>query len=193
MRSWHDPHPTEQESPPPSPEEKPSSGAAFGDEAAYAAAYATLTAEPQGATDNLPLAAIDLAAAEQQAATGSGQNHSSPQHLKLFYRNSQEFFTQYLRHIYRRDVGEEGRAEFRWSARWWECTEAVVRMDAMWRAWEHLRTGDNLCLSVWFQDHADYHMAILLSPEGPFAHSKDTATSAEPLPHEPGPEAFFTS
>jgi hypothetical protein len=40
--------------------------------------------------------------------------------------------------MYSRRVGP-GNAGFRWAASWWEYPEALARIDALWRAWEHLR------------------------------------------------------
>jgi hypothetical protein len=46
----------------------------------------------------------------------------------------------------------------------------IALMDALWRAWEHLRLDPATGISVWFRDHADPHMAVLLSEHGPFAN-----------------------
>lgn len=44
-----------------------------------------------------------------------------------------------------------------------------------------------LGLSTWFRDHADYHMSVLFSPDGPFAKAGDdpvnTCRLGEPLPY----------
>ncbi|TFD75129.1 hypothetical protein E3T53_16665 [Cryobacterium psychrophilum] len=40
-------------------------------------------------------------------------------------------------------------------------------------------------------EHAEHHMPILLSTEGPFAKSEDTNKPCEPLPYTPAPEGFF--
>jgi hypothetical protein len=87
--------------------------------------------------------------------------------------------------------GEEGRADYRWSARWWESAEAIARLEAMWRAWEHLRMDASTGTSVWLRDHADHHLGVLMSPTGPWALSKDTAGPDEPLPYEAPPEGLF--
>lgn len=108
----------------------------------------------------------------------------------LFYGSADEFFREWLRHTYARKVGG-GNAPYRWSARWWECAEAVARIEAMWRAWEHLRQDAATGASRWWAEHADHHMPILLSSDGPFAKSEDTNRHWEPLPYDSPPAGLF--
>lgn len=89
---------------------------------------------------------------------------------------------EYLIKVYRRPVGAQG--GMKWAARWWEYPEALSRLDALWRAWEHLRLDLATGMSVWWRDHADHHMPVLLSPSGPFAASNDQNKRGEPLPYE---------
>lgn len=109
----------------------------------------------------------------------------------LFFGSVDEFVRDFVRLVFRRDVGETGRSEHRWSARWWESAEAVIRLEAMWRAWEQARNDPSTGISTWLRDHADHHMAILMNPTGPFAHSQDTASSNDPLPYEAPPLGLF--
>jgi hypothetical protein len=41
-------------------------------------------------------------------------------------------------------------------------------LEALWRAWEFLRLEGTAGMSVWWRDHADHHMSVLLSTDGPF-------------------------
>ncbi|WP_353710631.1 DUF4913 domain-containing protein [Arthrobacter sp. K5] len=41
-------------------------------------------------------------------------------------------------------------------------------LEALWRAWEFLRLEGTAGMSVWWSDHADHHMSVLLSTDGPF-------------------------
>lgn len=109
----------------------------------------------------------------------------------LFFGSVDEFVREFVRHVFRRAVGEAGRSEYRWSARWWESAEAVIRLEAMWRTWEHHRLDPATGISTWLRDHADYHLAVLMSPTGPFAQSRETASSADPLPYEAPPTGLF--
>ena len=95
-----------------------------------------------------------------------------------------------LRYMYARRVGPSN-ASFRWAARWWEYSEALARIDALWRAWEHLRLNPATGPSMWWIVHADHHMPILLSPDGPFARSKDTCEPGDPLPYAEPPAGWF--
>ena len=110
---------------------------------------------------------------------------------ELFFGSTDEFVRELVCPVFRRNVGEAGRAEYRWSARWWESAEAVIRLEAMWRSWEQARLDPATGISTWLRDHADYHLSILTSPTGPFAHSRDTANVTDPLPYEAPPPGLF--
>lgn len=111
---------------------------------------------------------------------------------ELLYGSVDEFVRKYLRHVYRRATSDQRV----WPARWWEYDEAVIRLEALWRAWEHLRLDPSTGMSVWWRDHADHHMAVLMDPEGPFAaanHYDDVneADKGGPLPYEAPPAGLF--
>ena len=131
---------------------------------------------------------------DDDQADGSG-SHADPTGEDdlppLHFGSVDEFVRDFVRHVFRRNVGEPGRAEHRWSARWWESAEAVIRLEAMWRTWEHHRLDPATGISTWLRDHADYHLAVLMSPDGPFAQSRDTAGVTDPLPYEPPPPELF--
>lgn len=109
----------------------------------------------------------------------------------LYYSSVDEFVREFVCPVFRRGVGEGMRSDHRWSARWWESAEAIIRLEAMWRAWEHLRLDPATGMSVWLRDHADHHLGVLMSPSGPWGRSKDTARADEPLPYEPPPTGLF--
>ena len=73
---------------------------------------------------------------------------------------------EYLRNVYRRRIDSRHRC---WAGEWWRYDEAVIRLEALWRAWEHLRQDPATGMSVWWRDHADHHMPALMAPDGPFA------------------------
>lgn len=75
-------------------------------------------------------------------------------------------FVRHLGTWYRREVFDS--YELTWCPDWWRHPEAVVRLEAMWRSLESLRQDGATGISVWLRDHADVHMAQLLSPAGPF-------------------------
>jgi len=129
--------------------------------------------------------------AQPAESAARANSHTGPTPPRLFFANLDEFVRDFVRLVFRRGVGETGRAEYRWSARWWESAEAVIRLEAMWRSWEQARLDPTTGISTWLRDHADYHMTVLTSPNGPFAQSKDTANYDEPLPYQAPPADLF--
>lgn len=107
----------------------------------------------------------------------------------LFFGSVDEFVRERLRYTYSRRVGPQG--PNRWAAEWWRYPEAISRLDALWRSWEALRLEPTFGMSVWWRDHADHHMRMLMSPEGPFADSRDTNAQGEPLPYTAPPQGMF--
>ena len=93
--------------------------------------------------------------------------------------------------MYKRKVGPQNDGHYRWAADWWNYPEALARLEAMWRAWEHLRLDGATGSSVWWIEHADHHMPILLDPDGPFTKSTDRNKHGDPLPYTPPQTACF--
>ncbi|WP_144797859.1 DUF4913 domain-containing protein [Microbacterium paludicola] len=108
---------------------------------------------------------------------------------QLVYGNVSEFVDQFLRHAYRRKTS--GRLAPWWSGEWWKHDEAVMRLEALWRAWEHLRLDPATGMSVWWRDHADHHMRVLMADDGPFHGSPDAIDYGKPLTHVEPPEGLF--
>ena len=99
----------------------------------------------------------------------------------LFYGNVDQFVREVVVTTFRRRVGPQ--AKHRWAADWYRNAEAVMRLDAMWRAWEHAR-HEAAGMAEWLHDVADLQMTILLDPEGPFRSAQDSNGPDEPLPYE---------
>lgn len=111
---------------------------------------------------------------------------------ELYYPTLEEFVHVYLAATYRRHI-DDGRNRS-WCPQWWRHAEAISRLEAMWRSFEHLRLDPTTGTSVWFRDHADPHMAVLLDPDGPFKHcgpEKGHSPRLEPLPVERPPVGMF--
>ena len=66
-----------------------------------------------------------------------------------------------------------------------------MRLEALWRAFEHLRRDPALGMSVWLRDHADHHLPILMSNFGPFRRSEDKVDDGAPLPYFAPPKGLF--
>jgi hypothetical protein len=110
---------------------------------------------------------------------------------ELYFKSVDEFVREMIVPVFRRKVGD--RSTMRWSAEWWRHPEAVLRLEALWRSWEHLRLDPATGLSVWLRDHADHHLSILFSDYGPFGKSQDSTDHGDPLPYEPPPPGLFPS
>lgn len=133
--------------------------------------------------DDLPALdeVVDLDEEERPAPVGG--DHAPP----AIYGSLQEFVADYLLPLYRRGVSGQGTT---WCAEWWRHPEAWVRLDALWRSWEYLRLDPATGMSAWLRDHADPHMAMLLSADGPFRGCKPdehSGRSLRPLPTTPIP------
>lgn len=112
---------------------------------------------------------------------------------ELYYATLDQFVDQYLRHVYARQIDGQSRV---WAAEWWRYPEACVRLSALWRAWEELRHDGAFGMSVWFRDHADHHMPVLMDPQGPFVAAsvhadENKCGKGEPLPHLPAPDGLL--
>jgi hypothetical protein len=117
---------------------------------------------------------------EEVPATNSGHNTDNPE-PELVYSSAVEFFVELLAQSYVREVNEG--AAFAWCPEWYKHPEALIRMEAIWRAWEHLRLEPALGISTWWLNHADPHMRVLMDKEGPF---KKCAYDGHKPPRTPG-------
>lgn len=119
---------------------------------------------------------------------GQGELEPDPEadepEQKNRFQNVYEFVENHFRYIYARKLDLKN--DRRWCPRWFEHPEAVSRLEAVWRAWESAGNDPGAGVSNWYRDHADYHMAVLLDPTGPFegcsvrGHKPDLAP--QPLP-----------
>lgn len=102
------------------------------------------------------------------------------------------FVEEHLSPSYRRSLSGTDRT---WCPSWWKHEEAISRLESLWRAWEFLRLDGSTGMSIWWRDHADHHMGVLLSADGPFKGCKPVAgghaASKLPLPCDPPPEGLF--
>ena len=117
-----------------------------------------------------------------------------PDAPELFYPNVAEFVSNKLAVSYRRQLNVQGGVT--WCPQWWKHAEAISRLEALWRAWEFLRLDGTTGMSVWWRDHADHHMAVLLDPQngpfGPVDGEHDRNRHGEPLPYTAPPEGMFS-
>ncbi|WP_256977622.1 DUF4913 domain-containing protein [Rhodococcus sp. RS1C4] len=139
----------------------------------------------QAATARALAATLDKEVQKAQAAADDAE--AAPVYTTLL-----DFVDEVIRPHYRREVSEGNQKK--WCPQWWAHGEAYRRLDALWRAWEHLRKDPNAGASVWWKDHADHHMGMLLDPQGPFSACgvrHGHKTTLPPLPaDEPDPALF---
>ncbi|MFW0872432.1 DUF4913 domain-containing protein [Rhodococcoides corynebacterioides] len=107
-----------------------------------------------------------------------------------YYPNAYRFFTEFLAPAYRRKTVDY--PAMRWCPSWFCHPEARARVDALWRAWEYLRLDPATGMSVWWKDHADHHMAKLLSPDGTFKDCTPHHRQVHPLPSIDIPTELLT-
>ncbi|MEJ7894180.1 MAG: DUF4913 domain-containing protein [Solirubrobacteraceae bacterium] len=133
-------------------------------------------------------AADDAARAALLAPAVPGAGVDDPP--ELYYPDVVAFVREQLVPMYRRPLGGQG---VTWCPQWWRHAEAIARLEALWRAWEHLRLDPATGMSVWFRDHADHHMPVLLSADGPFKGCKPDkhGERLDPLPLDPPPDGLF--
>ena len=77
-----------------------------------------------------------------------------------------------------------------WDAEWWRHPEAVLRLEALWHAWEAAQDEPG-GMSSWLRDHADYHLGVLMAGDGPFGGSVHRSAAGEPLPYTAPPSGMF--
>lgn len=130
---------------------------------------------------------------EPMGTMGAESDEHETEAPELHFGSVVEFYREFLRHAYKRAIDGQNRI---WAADWWEYDEALIRIEALWRAWEHLRLDPSTGMSVWLRDHADHHMPVLMDPDGAFAAcdrkaDKNRTRRGEPLPHEEPPAGLF--
>ncbi|ONH33425.1 MULTISPECIES: DUF4913 domain-containing protein [Protofrankia] len=120
------------------------------------------------------------------AVSDSSQDQEEP--LEPAFAGVTDWVEQYFRVAYPRSTG----GEFRWCAQWWDHLEAVIRLEALWRAWEHARTDPNTGIATWHTTLLDPQLAVLCGPSGPFrACRPDRHEPDRPLPVTPTPPGHF--
>lgn len=140
------------------------------------------------ADEDVDPSSVDYGSAEEAGDESEGEA------AKLVYPNVHEWVRGWLRFAYKRKI--DGRNTF-WAARWWQVDEALMRLEALWRSWEHLRLDPGTGMSVWWRDHADHHMPLLIAPGGPFDGiegidaPENTSKKQQPLAHIDAPAWLF--
>ncbi|MFI6575566.1 DUF4913 domain-containing protein [Nocardiopsis sp. NPDC050513] len=121
-------------------------------------------------------------------AGGDGDGIEDEPAPEPVFKNVEEFVRLRFLPVYVRPEG----GQFRWCKEWWRHAEAVSRFQALWHAWEVLRWEAGTGMAVWYRDHLDFQMNILLGDTGPFRECTSRRhQEPRPLPAEPAPEGWF--
>lgn len=113
------------------------------------------------------LAGDDESAAAPERTAGDRESGGDVAAPDLKFESVYDFVEEHLSDIYRRDVSNA--SQLQWCPHWWAHGEALSRLEALWRTWEHLRLDGATGMAVWWKDFADPTMAALFDPHGTFA------------------------
>lgn len=81
-----------------------------------------------------------------------------------------------------------------WCEHWWDHPEAVLRLDALWHAWEAAALGPVRGVADWPRDYLDPGISVLFSAAGPFADCRQGAyTRQAVLPVSPAPPNWWSA
>lgn len=112
--------------------------------------------------------------ADLSAAVSAGPRLASLVREELAYPSLERWVADFFMPTFRRTFG----GEFRWCTRWRDHPEAVLRLDALWRAYESLRSDGPLDMASWLTNFLDPQLPVLLGRSGPFGQcSTDRHTS----------------
>lgn len=132
---------------------------------------------------------FDESSTDHSDSSSEVSEESQKEPVKLVYSSTEEFLHKQLLPTYIREL--DGKP-FVWCRQWYFHPEAVARVEGMWRAWENLRLDAATGLSVWYKDHADHHMPILMDSRGPFQNCDMKAhRETEPIELELAPPGWF--
>jgi hypothetical protein len=134
-----------------------------------------------------------LPADEWAAETSDPVEEPDTPPREMLYADLDEFVRTELAPMYQRPIDDDGR-NLTWCPKWWKHREAILRLDVLWRSFEHLRHDGKTGLSVWLRDHVDHHMPILMDTNGPLHGcnvERGHVDRLSGLPCEPPPDGLF--
>jgi len=117
----------------------------------------------------------DRVLAEELATADAALHQAQPDTVQdadpePLFETLPQFVEQIVAVVYAADFSVG--APRRWCAQWWRHPSVVFRLEGLWRAFEHLRLDATTGMSVFLRDHADPHMAVITSADGPLARCK---------------------
>ncbi len=139
--------------------------------------------------DERDVSPVDVGDVAREVSTGANGHAPDTEPAECYYRSLGDF-VGWLLEVYRRSTRGHARV---FCPQWWKHPEAVARMDALWRAFEQLRQDPGTGMSVFWRDHADHHMTVLLDSDGPFKGCEDGHSEHPlgPIEQDEAPAALF--
>ena len=119
-----------------------------------------------------------------------GGGSASPEPQFILYQDGPDFVESvrsldlWVRHLLLPVYGHETTSQEPWCPRWWEHSEAVAQLFALWMAWQDL-TGPGSSLigpANWHRDYLEPVMNSLRNPQGVFAGCKPGGHRAKVTP-----------
>ncbi len=122
------------------------------------------------------------------SATDDGQPGPEDEAFQPRYPSLEEWVVGYFAPMFSRPLSPT----LRWCACWWDHAEAISRLEALWRTWEVARLDPLRGMAVWYRDHLDGQLPVLLSAAGPFAQcAPDRHAATRPLPTTAAPDGHW--
>ncbi|WP_280392813.1 DUF4913 domain-containing protein [Nocardia wallacei] len=135
--------------------------------------------------------------AEEPDPEPKPEAQDEPEPPRRLYATVEDFVQEYVCELYRREVSEIGlEGKRRWCPEWWRHGEARARFEALHTAFEAMRQGETVEMSVFWLTHFGPTMQHLFDPEGPFKYCsvpKGHHAGLVALPVVPAPEDYSNS
>lgn len=106
------------------------------------------------------------------------------------FDSCESWVTEWLLPTFTRDIRGPNMT---WCPQWQRHPEAVHRLSALWMAWEELTAKAGSGPSMWWVQHADHHLAVLLDERGPFHGCSVEGHRSNPVPQLPSEPSIPTA
>lgn len=168
--------------------EDPTAETAADDSAGFWDEWLQEIGEEAAAAEEPPEPPVDPAGPFDVEENDEGEAGREEEEVEPVYDALEEWVQFYFLPMFRRVEGGENK----WCQRWWEHSEAIARLDGLWRSWESLRLDEQTGMSNWFRDHADHHIPLLMGQNGPFRQcAGERHRESDPLQADWAPDGWW--
>ena len=113
----------------------------------------------------------------------------------LKFQSLPEFVAKFVLPNWRHTLRDQ---ETRWCAKWWEHSEAILHLEALWEAFESLRTQPGVGASTFLLGYFNAHMTYLTGASGPLRNcsaepGRETHVLQPIWPNHAPPPGMFSS